>query len=168
MAPPQQQGLPLNCTLGPGGWTFRVPVGGHGGPGSTSDAQIFKHTDLRHKVKDSSISFPDSESPRIGGPKVNFFLLRDNAFPLMLWPYSNHSMNLKEMVFNYRIRRERTVIENAFGILMFRFRIFQSPLQQEHPVVNRIVMACLVLHNLLRIRYPTTQQEDFGGGPAYI
>ena len=25
-------------------------------------------------------------------------------------------------------------------------------------------MACLVLHNLLRIRYPTAQQEDFGGG----
>ena len=24
-------------------------------------------------------------------------------------------------------------------------------------------MACLVLHNLLRIRYPTVQEEDFGG-----
>ena len=30
-------------------------------------------------------------------------------------------------------------------------------------MVNRVVMACLVLHNLLRIRYPTAQQEDFGG-----
>ena len=27
----QQQGLPLYCTLGPGGWRFQVPVGGHGG-----------------------------------------------------------------------------------------------------------------------------------------
>ena len=31
-------------------------------------------------------------------------------------------------------------------------------------MVNRVVMACLVLHNLLRIRYPTAPQEDFGGG----
>ena len=102
----------------------------------------------------------------MGGPKVMFFLLGDNALPLMLWlmrPCSSHSMDLKEMVFNYRIRRGRTVIENAFGILTPRFRIFQSPLQQEPRVVTRVVMACLVLHNLLRIRYPTAQQEDFWG-----
>ena len=30
-------------------------------------------------------------------------------------------------------------------------------------MVNRVVMACLVLHNLLRIRYPTVLQEDFVG-----
>ena len=126
-----------------------------GAAGSTSDAQIFKHTDLRHKIEDGSIGFPDSESLGIGGPKVNFFLLGDNAFPLKLWlmkPYSSHSMDLKESVFNYRISRGRTMVENAFGIPTSRFRIFQSPLQQEPPVVNRVVMACLVLHNLLKIR----------------
>ena len=142
-----------------------------GAAGSTSDAQIFKHTDLRHKIQHSSISFPESESLVIGGPKVNFFLLGDDTFPLILWlmrPYSSHSMDWKEMVFNYRIRQGRTVVENAFRILTSCFRIFQSPLQQEPQVVNRVVMACLVLHNLLRIRYPTAQQEDFGGGgPAY-
>ena len=30
-------------------------------------------------------------------------------------------------------------------------------------MVNRVIMACLVLHNLLRIRYPTAPQEDLGG-----
>ena len=30
-------------------------------------------------------------------------------------------------------------------------------------MVNRVFMACLVLNNLLRIRYPTAQQEDFWG-----
>ena len=137
-----------------------------GAAGSTSDAEIFKHTNLRHKIEDGSIGFPDSDSLGIGGPKVNFFLLENDAFPHMLWlmrPYSSHSMDLKEMIFNYRIRRGRTVVENAFRILTSRFRIFQSPLQQKPRVVNRIVMACLVLHNLLRIRYPTAQQEDFGG-----
>ena len=27
----QLQGLPLHCTLGPGGWRLQVPVSGHGG-----------------------------------------------------------------------------------------------------------------------------------------
>ena len=112
--------------------------------GSTSDAQIFKHTNLRDKIEDDSIGFPDSESLGTGGPKVNFFLLGDDAFLLMLWlmrPYSSHTIDLKVMVFNYQIRRGRTVVENAFGILTSRFRIFQSSLQQEPPVVYRVVMA---------------------------
>ena len=83
-------------------------------------------------------------------------------------PYSRHSMDLKEMVFNYRIRQRRTVVENAFGMLTSHFRIFQRPLQQEPRVVNRVVMAYLVLHNLLRIRYPTAEQEELRhGGPVY-
>ena len=56
-----------------------------GAAGSTSDAQIFKHTHLRHKIEDGSIRFPDSESLGIGGPKVNFFILGDDTFPLKLW-----------------------------------------------------------------------------------
>ena len=61
------------------------------------------------------------------------------------------------------------MVENAFRILTSRFRIFQSPLQQEPQVVNRFVMACLALHNLLRMRYPTAQQEDFWGeGPRTV
>ena len=138
-----------------------------GAAGSTSDDQIFKHTNLRHKIEDGSIGFPDSESLGIGGPKVNFFIFGEDVFPLKLWlmrPYSSRSMDFKEMVFNYRIRRGRTVVESAFGMLTSRFRIFQRPLQQELPVVNRVVMAYIVLHSLLKIRYPTAQQEDLGGG----
>ena len=30
-------------------------------------------------------------------------------------------------------------------------------------MVTRVVMACIILHNLLRIRYPTGQQDDFWG-----
>ena len=33
---------------------------------STSDAQIFKHTNLKHKIENGSIGFPDSESLGIG------------------------------------------------------------------------------------------------------
>ena len=60
--------------------------------GSTSDAEIFKHSNLRQKIEDGSISFPESDSLGIGGPKVNFCILGDDIFPLKLWlmkPYSD-------------------------------------------------------------------------------
>ena len=129
-----------------------------GAASSSSDAQIFKHSDLRHKIEDGIISLPESESLGTGGPKVNFFILEDDTFPLKIWlmkHYSRRGMDLKERVFNYRISRGRRMVENAFGILTSCFRIFQRPMQQEPSVVTRVVMACLVLHNLLRIRQPT-------------
>ena len=52
-----------------------------GAAGSTSDDQIFKRTNLRHKIEDGSIGFPDSESLGIVGPKVNFFILGGRRLP---------------------------------------------------------------------------------------
>ena len=145
---------------------FKFPSVDMGAAGLTSDAQIFKHTDLRRKIEDSNIGFPDSESLGIGGLKVNFFILGDDSFPLKLWlmrPCSSCSMDLKDTVFKFWIRRGRIVVVNAFGMLTSHYRMFQSLLQQEPQVVSRVVIACLVLHNLLRIRYPTAEQEHLGG-----
>ena len=121
---------------------------------SSFDAQIFKHSDLRHKIEDSTIGFPESESLVDDGPKVNYFIPGDNAFPLQLWlmkPYSRRGMDLNQWVFNYRLSRGRRVVEYAFGILTSRLQVFQRLMQQEPLVVARVVMACLVLHNLLRM-----------------
>ena len=67
-----------------------------GAAGSSSDAQIFKHSDLRHKIEDGTIGFPESEALVNDGLKVNYFILED-AFPLKLWhmkPYSRRGMDL--------------------------------------------------------------------------
>ena len=50
-----------------------------GAAGSSSDAQIFKH-----KIEDGTIVFPESESLVDDGPKVNYFILGDDAFSLKL------------------------------------------------------------------------------------
>ena len=93
--------------------------------------------------------------------------------PLKLWlmkPYSRRGMDLNQRVFNYRLSWCRRVVENAFGMLTSHFRIFQRLIQQEPPMVARLVMACLVLHNLLKMRYPTGQQDEFGpdGQPPIV
>ena len=47
-------------------------MGGPGAARSTLDAQIFKQTDLRHKIEDGNIGFPDSDG--------------NIAFPLKFFP----------------------------------------------------------------------------------
>lgn len=58
-------------------------------------------------------------------------IVRDDAFPLkpfLMKPYSRRDMSLKERIFNYRLSRARRVSENAFGLLVAKFRIFERPI----------------------------------------
>ena len=44
------------------------------------------------------------------------------------------------------------MVENAFGILANRFRVFMSPINLIPEKVETITMACTALHNFLRSR----------------
>ena len=82
-----------------------------------------------------------------------FVIVADDAFPLkdyILKPYSQRSLNQERRRFNYRLSRARRVMENAFGILANRFRIFMTPICLNPEKVETIVMACCILHNFLR------------------
>ena len=64
-------------------------------------------------------------------------------------PYTGKLLE-PEKVHNYRQSRARRVIENAFGILRARWRIFNHPIKESVENTERYVMACLCLHNYLR------------------
>lgn len=55
-------------------------------------------------------------------------------------------------IFNYRLSRARRVVENAFGILNAKWRIFSTQINANNDLVNLIVMCSVILHNFLIVR----------------
>lgn len=139
-----------------------------GANGSASDAQIFNHGELSQMIDDRELGFPPADSLVADDEPVPYFLIGDDAFALRTWmmkPFSLRNMARDERIFNYRLSRARRVVENAFGILANRFGCLLRTLPQQPAVVQKVVMAAVCLHNIMRVRYPGEQnilldQED--------
>ena len=89
-------------------------------------------------------------------------IVGDAAFPLrvdLMRPYPGHNLPEDEAVFNYRQSRARRVIDNSFGIVSVRWRIFRRPILANPENVIGIVKATICLHNFLR-------QSDLGKQPT--
>lgn len=75
-------------------------------------------------------------------------------------PYSGRNLKIKKKFFNYRLSRARRVIENSFGILASRWRIFRKPICLHPKNVDTIVMVTMCLHNFLKTINDTTLIEN--------
>ena len=68
-------------------------------------------------------------------------------------PYGRRMLTREERIANYRISRGRRVVENAFGIVVSRFRIMMTIIELPQATVREVVFTCVVLHNILRSQY---------------
>ena len=59
-------------------------------------------------------------------------------------------MNVEERIANNRICRSRRVVKNAFVILVSRFKVLLSTMEEGPKVVRDIVLTSIVLPNILR------------------
>nr|XP_047146831.1 uncharacterized protein LOC124819355 [Hydra vulgaris] len=87
-------------------------------------------------------------------PKVPPILVGDDIFALKPWlmkPYPGKNLTVQQRVFNYRLSRARRTIENSFGILAARWRIYRSPIKAKPLKVEHIIKATVCLHNYLRL-----------------
>ena len=133
-----------------------------GTAGSCSDAQIFNACQLKRKIDDGRIGFPDPAPITQGGRDVPYFILADDTFALKTWlmkPHGRRMLTREEKIANYRISIGRRVVENAFGILVSRFRVMLTTIELPPETFWEVIFTCVVLHNILRSQY----QGQHGG-----
>ena len=131
--------------------------------GSTnSDIQIFNACQLKRRIEDGRIGFPNPAPITQSVRDVPYFILADDALALKTWlmkPYGRRMLTREEGIANYRISRRRRVVENAFGILVSRFRVMLTTIELPPETVRDVVMTSVVLHIILRSQY----QSQHGG-----
>lgn len=126
-----------------------------GRSGRNSDSGIYGSSQLGLSIEDNLLSYPDGRYPIPGydqSVKFPYVFLADEGFAMktfMMRPYPKNCGNRSEIVFNYRLSRARRVIENSFGILATRFRIFRRPIIAGVEKITAITKASVALHNYL-------------------
>jgi hypothetical protein len=93
-----------------------------------------------------------------------YVFIGDEAFALrkdFLKPYSEKELNHDRTHYNKRLSSARQIIENIFGILANRFRVFHTALGVSLDNAESIVMGACALHNFLRKKCPSSYCNDF-------
>lgn len=99
----------------------------------------------------------------------HYVIVADEAFAMttyLIKPYGQAQLTKEKRIFNYRLSRARRVVENTFGILATRFRIFMTAIALSPEKVEIITYACCILPNFLRNKSSiytiaeTTDHED--------
>lgn len=140
--------------------------------GRVSDGGVFKNSTLFSALENNTLHIPSPKAILDQQKKIPYMLVADDAFPLKTYiqkPYSQSGLTTEKRIFNYRLSRARRIVENAFGILSNRFRVFMTPMKLAPEKVEVIVLACCSLHNFLRSRsrscsiympHGSTDEED--------
>lgn len=127
-----------------------------GETGSNNDAGIFSNSSIAQLLKAGQLGLPKGTAQLPGSEiRTPCFFVGDEAFPLsprMMRPYSGRGLTPDCRIFNYRLSRARRTIENAFGILSSRWRIFRRPIALCPEFVDDIILATICLHNFLKTR----------------
>ena len=117
-----------------------------------SDGGIFAQSSLCRALNENLLNLPDA-TPLPGNDTVHpYYFVADEAFPLrkeIMKPYARRNMTAEERIFNYRLSRARRVVENAFGVLANRFRVFLTTIALSPEKVTKVVLCACALHNFL-------------------
>lgn len=135
-----------------------------GWPGSVGDGRVFKTSRLNATYVAWLSQFPTTQLPAgqqedgvIIYEDIPAFILADSAYTnskhlVTTFKVTECSTDLVIAALNKKLGGARYHVENAFGILKARFRIFQRPLEcaAEHiRFAITLISAIFVLHNFL-------------------
>ena len=122
---------------------------GIGEAGRQSDACVFGNSNIGHCITNNLLAVPKPRVLRGTTHEFPYVFVADDAFPVrtkISKPYSETGLEVNKVIANYRISRARRIIENAFGILAARFRIFRRPINAKIAHVESCTKASIALH----------------------
>lgn len=97
--------------------------------GSDSDGGILSRSVLGKALYEDTLNLPKGTARLPGSDKeTSCYFVADGAFHMstnVMRPYPGRFLDEQKRIFNYRLSRARRTIENTFGILSARWRIFQ-------------------------------------------
>ncbi|KAF4530371.1 hypothetical protein B566_EDAN018515 [Ephemera danica] len=123
-----------------------------GAPGSESAGGVLQRSELGLALHNHVLNLPTATNLPNTNIKFPYFFVGDEAFPLgpsLMRPYPGQFLPNHKKVLNYRLSRARRTIENSFGILVARWRIFKKPIQASLETTKSITKACICLHNFI-------------------
>lgn len=129
-----------------------------GGFGKNSDGGIFQASAMGRRFLEGTFNIPPNRSLSDDDhDEIPCVLIGDEAFTLSTYlmrpfPYRQARYDRNKENFNYRLCRARRVVENAFGILSHKWRLFFRPLEVKVGTAKKMVKVACVLHNLLRVK----------------
>lgn len=119
-----------------------------GGLGRDNDAAIFGQSEMGKAFEYGYFDIPQPEV--VEGHILPYVIVSDEIFLLKPWlmkPFPRRDLTEEKLIYNYRSSRCRRTIENVFGIFATRWRIFRRTIRASIETVERIIMACVCLHN---------------------
>lgn len=132
---------------------YRFIMCDFGTNGRVSDGGVLQNTVFYKKLEKNLLKIPVEEKINNSLKVLPYVFVTDDAFPLrcdMMKPFRQADLNSQDRkIFNYRLSRARRIVENAFGILAARFRIFHTQINIEPNNIESVVMASCALHNFL-------------------
>lgn len=148
----KRHSLIILAIVGPEYEFLCIDVGGYG---RNSDGGIFEESLIGQKFAKRQFNLPEDKPLPGKADPLPHVLVGDQAFALAPYlmrpfPYEQSKDDARKDKFNSCLSRARRVVENAFGILAMKFRIFLRPIDLKLNKIKLVISAACVLHNYLR------------------
>ena len=136
-----------------------VDVGSYG---RISDGGVFNSCKLAAALDGPNVlNIPTDTTLPQSNITSPYVIVADDAFAMrrhLVKPFPMRNLQYEQRIFNYRLSRARRVVENAFGIMCSKFRLFSKAIPLTPEKVQTVVMAICCLHNFL-LRNPTSTSQ---------
>ncbi|KAJ8914955.1 hypothetical protein NQ315_002479 [Exocentrus adspersus] len=154
--------LVLMAIVGPDYRFIAVDIGGFG---KNSDGGIFETSNMGKRFEENLMNVPKPKNLPNHDEPCPHVLIGDEAFSLKTYlmrpfPYKQCKTDISKEKYNTRLCRARRVVENAFGILAQKWRIFYRPIETKVETTILITLQNLNLELSLILRM--TQEEQRG------